>query len=100
MIRGPGLAPRVIGDVSWRRRCPAFRRGARWLAYRPGAAAWLALAAILGKKAEQRIHGVVTRGINHRTAFAPHGDQVRLLQAVEMEGERIGRDPKGISYFS
>src|SRR5215467_2327236 len=67
---------------------------ARGLARRGrGASIARARAAIFGEIAEQRVHGVIARGIDHRSALPPNRDQSRLPQAVEMKGERVGRKP-------
>jgi len=46
-------------------------------------------AAVLGEKADQRVHRLVTRRINHRAAAAPHGDEASLSQPVEVERKSI-----------
>src|SRR5580704_19639077 len=50
-----------------------------------------ALAAVLGEVAEQRVHGLEPRRIDHRAARAPHRHQARRPEAVEMKCESIGR---------
>jgi hypothetical protein len=48
-----------------------------------------ARAAVFGEEAEQRIHLFVLRGVNHRTAVAPHGNETGHAQPVEMKRQRV-----------
>ena len=52
------------------------------------------LATVLGEIAEERSHGVVLRGIDHRTAFAPDCYQACQAQPIEMKRKRIWREPE------
>ena len=53
-----------------------------------------ALATVLGEIAKQRFHGVVLRGVDHRTAFAPDSYQACQAQPIEMKRKRIWREPE------
>src|SRR5215510_9486554 len=81
----------------WYLRAPAAGRAAR---RRGSAGLWRALAAILREVAEQRVHGVVARGVDHRPPFAPHGDEPGLAQAVEVERQRVRRQPDRVRHLS
>jgi len=48
-----------------------------------------AAAAILGEKAEQRIHGLELRSVDHRAAIAAHGDKPGGPQPIEVKRQRI-----------
>ena len=54
-----------------------------------------ALAAVLGQVAEQRVHGLVAGRVDHRASLATHGDEAGVTQAVEMEGQGVGRELEG-----
>ncbi|WP_433994362.1 hypothetical protein [Bradyrhizobium canariense] len=49
-------------------------------------------ATVLGEKRKQRIHLIVSRGIDHRATGAAHGHEPSLTQPVEVKRERIGRE--------
>ena len=55
-----------------------------------------AAAAVLGEIAEQRVHGVEARGVDHRAALAAHGDKAGLPQPVEMKRQRVGRRARAV----
>ena len=42
--------------------------------------------------AEQRVHRVVLRGVDHRAAVAPHRHEARPAQPVEVKRQRIRRE--------
>ena len=48
-------------------------------------------AAFLGEEADQRVHGVVTRRVDHRAAVAAHGHEAGLAQTVEVKREGVRR---------
>jgi hypothetical protein len=58
---------------------------------RPARKLWLAGAALFGEEADQRVHGVVARRVDHRAAVAAHGHKTGLAQPVEMKREGVGR---------
>src|SRR4030081_394100 len=49
-----------------------------------------AATAVVSQKAEQRVHRLEARRVDHRPAFAADRDQAGLAQTIEVEGERIG----------
>ena len=51
-----------------------------------------AAAAVFGEKAEQRIHRVELRGVDHRSSFASYGDEAGHPQTIEVEGQSVGRE--------
>src|SRR5215831_1742931 len=71
--------------------CGNFRALApRGLAgYRRHALFWCASAAVFRQEAEQRVHGLEARGIDHRAALTAYRDQAGLAQSIEMEREGV-----------
>ncbi len=53
-----------------------------------------AAAAILGEVAEQRVHGLEARGVNHLAALAAHRHQSGAAQPVEMKCQGVRCEPK------
>jgi len=49
---------------------------------------------MIGKIRHKRIHGLEPRRIDHRAAVTPRRDKTRIAQAIEMERQRIGRQPQ------
>src|SRR5271169_1292275 len=84
------MSPRLSAHLGWIR--DFARRGLALLR--------AALAAIIGQVAEQHIHGVEPRGVNHRAALAPDGDESGLAQAIEMEGQGVRRESKSVGDLS
>src|SRR5271165_4247326 len=50
-------------------------------------------AAVFSEVAEQRVHSLKARGIDHGPALAPDAHKPRRAQAVEMKCQGVGRDP-------
>src|SRR6516165_8961680 len=83
-MRFIGATPSSRNLAAFLARGPALRRG--------GARILRAFAAVFSEIAEQRIHRFEARRVDHRTAVPAHAHQARHAQAVEMKGERIGRE--------
>ena len=67
--------------------------GACWLAGSDRLALFrFTAAAVLGQEAEQFVHRLEPRGIDHRATLATYRDKAREAQSVKMEGERIRRE--------
>ena len=50
------------------------------------------MAAILGHVGEQRVHNRISRRVDQRPAFAPKGDEVRVLELAQVERQRRRRE--------
>jgi hypothetical protein len=53
-----------------------------------------ALTAMVGEVRHQRIHRFEPRRIDHRAAVAARCDEARVAQTIQMECQRVGRQPK------
>jgi hypothetical protein len=67
---------------------------ARGLAFGSGRAL-SAAATILGEKAEQGIHFVELRSVDHRPAITAHGDKPGRPQPIKMKGQGVGSKVEG-----
>ena len=55
------------------------------------------LAAVFSEIAEQVVHHRISREVDERASFAPEGDEVGVLEPVEMERERGTRQPEPVA---
>src|SRR5712672_569447 len=54
-----------------------------------------AATAVFSQEAEQRVHRLEARGVDHRATFTANRDQTGLAQTIEVEGERVGCKREG-----
>src|SRR5688572_22617259 len=92
--RPTGPAPMMATGSSFRGSCgfTADLLAVSWYCRRAcnrGTGFRRAAAAIRGEIGEQRVHGLVARGIDERPSLAPHADEPGLAQPVEVEGKRV-----------
>lgn len=55
------------------------------------------MATVLGEEGQKAVHRLEARGVNHRAAVTAHRDKARDAQSIEMERERVGREPEPFS---